>query len=264
MIRHAGLAVLVLLLCPVFSSLGAGKNKQPDPEWAAITERGRMLAHYDTAAWYATDAVEALKPDKSVAPVYIAKKVESGWEVVFGRLSDKCDRFMVVYQASQGANPKDFTVKKLDPPSEDQEFYLSAARALETASREFGTPRRPYNTYVLPAAQNQFYVYYLPAQRTNGVYPLGADVRYLLSADGNSIVQKRQMHKTIMEFDSEKKPKNAKEIVSGYHTHILSNLPEDSDVFYVLARKPSIPEYVGTTDGRTYEVLADGEIRLEQ
>ena len=261
MVRRTGLAAAVFLLCSVFS-LGTEKDKQPDPEWATITERGRMLAQYDTAAWHATDAVEALKPDKSIAPVYIAKKVDLGWEVVFGRLNDRRDRFLIVYQASQGANPSEFMVKKLDPPSEDQGFYLAAARALETASRDFGKPRRPYNAYVLPAPQNQLYTYYLPAQTTNGVYPFGADVRYLLSEDGNSIVQKRQMHKTILEFDSRKKPKDAVKIESGYHTHVLSNLPEDSDVFYVLARKPSIPEYVGSLDGKIYVILVDGTILL--
>ncbi|SPE44305.1 exported hypothetical protein [Candidatus Sulfotelmatobacter sp. SbA7] len=261
MIRRTHLALLVFLLCPVFS-LSAGKEIQSDPGWAAITERGRMLAQYDTAAWYATDAVEALKPDKSVAPMYIAKTVESGWEVAFGRLNDKRDRFLVVYQASQGAKPNEFTVKKLDPPSEDQGFYLSAAKAIETASQDFGKPGRPYNTYVLPAPKDQLYVYYLPAQTTDGVYPMGADVRYLLSEGGNSIVEKRQMHKTILEFDVQDASGKMKKIESGIHTHVLSNVPEDSDVFYVLARKPSIPEYVGTLDGKIYVILVDGTILL--
>jgi hypothetical protein len=176
-------------------------------------------------------------------------------------LNDKRDRFLIVYQASQGAKPNEFTVKKLDPPSEDQGFYLVAAKAIETASQDFGKPDRPYNTYVLPAPKNQLYVYYLPAQTTDGVYPMGADVRYLLSDDGNSIVEKRQMHKTILEFDMRNATEKTKDAGS-WHTHILSNEPEDSDVFSVLARKPSIPEYVGTLDGKIYVILLDGTILL--
>jgi len=261
MTRRTALVALIFLLCSVFS-LGGEKDKQPEPEWAAITERGRMLAQYDVAAWHATDAVEVLKPERSVAPVYIAKQVEFGWEVAFGRLNDKRDRFLIVYQASQGAKPNEFTVKKLDPPSEDQGFYLVAAKAIETAAQDFGKPGRPYNTYVLPAPKNQLYVYYLPAQTTDGVYPLGADVRYLLAEGGNSILEKRQMHKTILEFDVRDAAGKIKKIESGIHTHVLSNGPEDSDVFYVLARKPSIPEYVGTLDGKIYVILVDGTILL--
>ncbi len=97
MIKRVVVAVLVFLLCLV-PSVASGKSQQPDPQWAAITFRGRLLAEYDMAAWHATDAVEALKPDKSAAPVYIARKIDAAWEVAFGRLDEKRDRFLVVYQ----------------------------------------------------------------------------------------------------------------------------------------------------------------------
>ncbi len=235
---------------------------QPDPQWAAITFRGRLLAEYDMAAWHATDAVEALKPDKSAAPVYIARKIDAAWEVAFGRLDEKRDRFLVVYQASQVGGPKQFTVRKLDPPAEDQGFYLAAAKALVTALRDFGKQGRPYNRYVLPAEKHQLYIYFLPAQTTNDVYPLGGDVRYLISEDGSAVVEKRQMHKTIFEFDMRDTAAKLKKIESGIHTHVLSNVPEDSDVFYVLSRTPSIPEYVGTLDKKIYVIQVDGTIYL--
>jgi len=221
-----------------------------------------LLAEYDMAAWHATDAVEALKPDKSAAPVYIARKIDAGWEVAFGRLDEKRERFLVVYQASQAGSPKEFTVKKLDPPAEDQGFYLAAAKALVTALRDFGKQGRPYNRYVLPAEKHQLYIYFLPAQTTDDVYPLGADVRYLLSEDGSAILEKRQMHKTIHEFDLRDTSAKLKKIESGIHTHVLSNVPEDSDVFYVLSRKPLIPEYIGTLDKKIYVIQVDGTIYL--
>jgi hypothetical protein len=43
---------------------------------------------------------------------------------------------------------------------------------------------------------------------------------------------------------------------------VLSNLPEDSDVFYVLSRKPSIPEYIGTMDEKIFVVQVDGTILI--
>jgi hypothetical protein len=70
------------------------------------------------------------------------------------------------------------------------------------------------------------------------------------------MVEKRQMHKSILDFAIRKGS------VSGYHTHVLSLTPEDSDVFHVLTRKPSIPEYVGTFDKKIYVIQTDGTILL--
>lgn len=50
-------------------------------------------------------------------------------------------------------------------------------------------------------------------------------------------------------------------MAAGVHTHILSDVPEDTDVFYVLTRKPSIPEMIGTRSHKFYEISTDGTIR---
>jgi hypothetical protein len=89
---------------------------------------------------------------------------------------------------------------------------------------------------------------------------LGGDVRYLISADGSTIVEKRQLHKTILDLDYTEKSPTTK-TVSGFHTHVLSDIPEDTDVFYVLFRKPSIPEMIRTRTG-LYEIVVDGTIIL--
>jgi hypothetical protein len=80
-------------------------------------------------------------------------------------------------------------------------------------------------------------VYILPAQTTADVYPLGGDTRYLLSADGSKIIETRQLHKTILEIKNA--PSDTKK-VAGYHTHILTDIPEDTDVFHVLIPKTGI------------------------
>src|SRR5262249_4915324 len=78
---------------------------------------------------------------------------------------------------------------------------LRAARAIDTALHDFQGERRPYNVAVLPAPPDQLYVYVLPAQTKTGIYPIGGDVRYLVRADGDTIVKKRKMHKDIIELD---------------------------------------------------------------
>jgi hypothetical protein len=103
------------------------------------------------------------------------------------------------------------------------------------------------------------YVYIAPAPTVAGVYPYGGDARFMVSADGASILENRRLHKTILEYKPP--PKNAKETpVSGMHVHVLSNVPEDTDVFYVLSRKPLLPEVV-VTDHFLYTVSTDGSIK---
>src|SRR5947209_14217166 len=153
-------------------------------ELAAITDRGRALYEYDEAAWHSTDAVLELKPVKGGFESYIGQKHGDKWIVVYGKLNEKRDAYMIAYEATQGSSPSQFTVQKYDPPREDKGFTVSAALALDIAKNDFGNANRPYNAAVLPAPSGQLYVYLLPAQTVSGTFPLGADVRYLISSDG--------------------------------------------------------------------------------
>lgn len=255
MIRRVSIGILILGLCIA----ATGKDLPASQvELAAITERGRMLYAYDEATWHATDAVLAMKPAEGQVKRYIGQKTAKGWVVAFGRLNESRDRFLVAYEAIEGKSPKEFEVTKFDPPRQDEGFNVTAAKAIDTALKDFRGESRPYNAAVLPGKSPDLYVYVLPAQTTDGVYPLGGDVRYSVSADGEHIIEKRQLHKTILEFKSRpEKPMVRTE--GSVHTHVLSDVPEDTDVFHVLTRKPSIPEYVGTKK-YIYVIATDGTI----
>lgn len=251
--------VIAIVLCA--PSVFAQKSKPlSDSELAQITARGRILADYDTASWHATDAVLALKPAEGAVGRYIARKTDAGWVVVFGRFNETRDAFLIVYEATQGSSPQQFTVKTYDPPQKDTGFFYVAARAIEISLQSFHLEKRPYNTYVLPLDSGQLYVYILPAQTTADVYPLGGDVRYLISADGSTVIETRQLHKSILEIKNSDK---LVKIEGGYHTHVLSDVPEDTDVFHVLRKKPLVPEFVGTKSG-IYIVQIDGTIKREK
>ena len=73
------------------------------------------------------------------------------------------------------------------------------------------------------------------------------------------IIEKRQLHKAIIENRGQLP--NGSTLAAGVHTHVLSDVPEDTDVFYVLTRKPSIPEMIGTSNKKLYEISPDGTIR---
>ena len=248
--------ILILFLC-AFSNVFAQSDQPPATnKLDAITQRGRQLHAYDVAAWHATDAVMALKPENGSFTTYIARRNGTNWTVVFGKLNDARDKFIVVYEAVQDGTPESFKATKLDKVREESGFYVGATKAIQTAKTDFGKATRPYNAAVLPADGKDFFVYILPAQTEAGKFPLGGDVRYKISENGEKILEKRQMHRSIIEFQA---PPTVK-AETGIHTAILDDIPEDSDVFHVLTRNLNLPELI-VTNKFIYQVAADGSIK---
>ena len=157
-----------------------------------------------------------------------------------------------------------FDVKEMTPPKEDTGFYFSAARAIDTSLKDFMEhfegERRPYNVAVLPAEKGQVWVYLVPAPTKPNVLPLGGDVRYLISQNGIKVIEKRQLHKAVIENEPPKQEGNQQ--VAGIHTHVLSETPEDTDVFHVLTRKPEVPEFI-STEHFMFLVDVDGSIKFQ-
>jgi hypothetical protein len=226
---------------------------------AGVTERGRALHDYDQAAWHGTDAFVALHPDTNGLTHYICMKTPAGWEVVFPKWNATHDRLLVAYEAKEASGPTDYTAVKYDPPREGPDDLIAKERALELAIGDFPRQNRPYNSAILPAEDGNFYVYIYPGQTKNDVWPLGGDVRYTISADGKQIVEKRQLHKAILNMQLDP----AKHVVAGMHVHILSDVPEDTDVLYVLTRRPSMPEIIDAGN-RVFLVSTDGSIQVDK
>ena len=237
--------------------------KKPPPtadSLMAITERGRLLAQYDAAAWIASDSLMARRPDPSSLTGYVAQRTNGRWVVAFGRITAGRDTFFTVYEATQAKeNPDRFDVIFITPPRADTGYYVRATRALDSAKKDFGQRDRPYNAAVLERADGSLYVYLMPAQVQNGVYPLGADARYHFSADGRTLVAKRQLHNALLEFTARGDSNHT--LQAGTHTAILDDVPEDTDVFHVLVRQPRVPDYI-VTDAFLYIIDPDGRIRL--
>jgi hypothetical protein len=258
--------MLAILTAFIVITLFDPPDRQEPPtteELAAITERGRDLAGYDAAAWHASDSVQAKEPKAGSVVRYIAHKIDKKWAVAFGRLDDKREKFLIAYDATQGDKPDAFDVKEIIPPKEDTGFYLSAAKAIDTSLKDFMDhfegEQRPYNVAVLPAEKGQVWVYLVPAPTKPNVWPLGGDVRYLISADGTKIMSKRQLHKSVIEVEPPK-DNNNQQVAGGVHTHVLDDTPEDTDVFHVLTRKPSVPGMVFTKQF-VFQVDPDGSIK---
>ncbi|MGB8259081.1 MAG: hypothetical protein WCE75_01965 [Terracidiphilus sp.] len=257
MLRPA-LACLALL-CASAPAHSQVANKDLPAYLAGVTERGRALYAYDQAAWHGTDAFLDLHPSREGLARYVCVKTLKGWKVVFPKWDTLHAQLLVAYEASDEQTPGHFTARRFDPPIEPIEDLAGMERALEAAIADFGSSDRPYNTAILPAPGGDLYVYLYPGQTRDDVWPIGGDLRYTFSPDGKQILDKRQLHKTILDMRFDPKL----QIVAGTHSHILSDVPEDTDVLYVLTRKPSIPEYIAAGK-RIFVVETDGSIRLEK
>lgn len=230
------------------------------PELDAITARGRLLAEYDQAAWHATDALMALRPDPNQLTGYLARRRADGlWEVVFGRLDAERNAFLIAYRAVQrGVGDTSYLATTVSPRESDPDWYARAARALDAARGAFGTANRPYNAMVVPAnGASDWFVYLVPAPTRAGVFPLGGDARYRISADGRTLLERRRLHNAVLEYTGMQK--EGAKAIAGSHTAVLDDRPEDTDVFHVLSREPKLPEYIAS---RSYyfRVDLDGSI----
>jgi hypothetical protein len=253
---------LFLLSCCTALALAEKTAPLSKEQLAEITARGRMLAEYDQAAWHATDAVMATNPKQDSGSRFLCRKNDATWTCVFGHLTP--DKFLIDYEAIQGPSPQEFQIKRYEPAIEDKGFFFAGAKALMAAGADFQktAENRPYNPSVLPGPSDQFYVYIVPAQTKKGIYPLGGDARYVVSRDGNTIIEKRQLHKSILEINPANVPKGAS-FSGGWHTHVLTDAPEDTDVFFVLSRKPLAPESVGAGK-HVYYIETDGSIKVSK
>ena len=257
------------LLCTLLflsaSNVIAQVERPTDSQLADISARGRALAAYDFAAWHGSDAIAPLNPTAANATKYIARETPKGWMVAFGKLTASRDTFLIAYEAirTSATGPYEgFSGIAHPTPVVDTGYFVRASRALDTAMVDFGPVRRAYNVAVLPAPQGNWWVYLFPAPTVAGVWPLGADGRLLISADGKRIIERRRLHNSVIEFSERStRPAPGATTVAGYHTAVLAEIPEDTDVYHVLSRTPKVPEYI-MTDHFIYRIDTDGKINF--
>ncbi|HLQ21861.1 MAG TPA: hypothetical protein VK132_01575 [Gemmatimonadales bacterium] len=236
-------------------------SRIPREELDAISARGREIAGYDAAAWHGTDVVRALNPPTSAVRGYVARRGADGlWEVVFGRQSANADTFYIAYRATQrAAGETTYVAATFTLPEADTDYFARAARAINLAAHAFGRVTRPYNAVALPIdGSEDWFVYLVPAPTRLGVWPLGADARYRVAADGRTVLEKRRLHNAVIEYGPPPE-RPGEELKSGWHTALLADRPEDTDVFLVLTRRPRVPEYI-VSETFYFRIDADGHI----
>jgi hypothetical protein len=161
---------------------------------------------------------------------------------------------LISYEARQ-SGPISYTASKHDPPLEDSDWYVRAAKANVVATYDFRSAlkTRSYNISILPAPGKAWYVYFMPAQTGNAVLPYGGDLRYTISSDGMKILDRRVMHEIVRE------ERFTSDITMNLFTDPLSDRPEDSDVFYAMTAKSRNGTWI-ITPKFLYEATQQGEL----
>jgi hypothetical protein len=227
---------------------------------ADVTARGRALYEYDQAAWHATDAVRALHPPDQLVGRYLALKSDNGWTVVFGHLYVRRDRFLIGYEASEGATLQEFTVINSIPLRKTQLSTLRLPRPSTLRGTTFkvksGHTTLPFSLPIESALclrdPSPDEDWDLPTWRRCPLSHNGGRQGYC----GEMSTPQRDSRGSA-EFHTE----GCSIPAGGIHTHILSDVPEDTDVFHVLTRQPPRPEFIGTPNKKFYEISVDGTIR---
>jgi hypothetical protein len=239
---------------------GADIHKRDKPadeaELAGITSRGRAIADYDQVAWHATDAVLALPGANDKIGMYIGRQTAKGWVVAFGKLNEKKDAFLLAFETEPTGDVLKPHVIVHTPIIEDRGEWLNEARAFEVARSVKPHTSRQYNGTVLQLGDKSWYVYFYPAQTTFETYPVGGDMRYLVSNDGLTILETRHLHATEVVELGMKLPGGDHPALTA-HDKALYDSPEDTDVANVLMMG-GIPMVVAG-EKFVYTISADGK-----
>ena len=227
-----------------------------------ITKRGKDLYEYDKACSQATDALLAQVKSAASFKLFVAYPEHDLWHVAFGSMSDDGESFLVAYEATLKPN-KPVEIKSYDIFKLDKGEFLKRAQALTACQAKMKSTGPLMNYAAIPneSDKKSYWVYQFPGTTEPGVYLLGGDVRYLVSNSDHKILETRQMHHSVIPWPKRGDLPNDAHLQGGCHSAIVADVPEDTDVFHVLLRKPQLPEYIATANW-IFCVEVDGSIRL--
>jgi hypothetical protein len=193
------------------------------------------------------------KPDRSPTGLYFAIKKDKRWWVYFGRMSDDGNNFILGYSyvCPDGRYQEMIEI----PNGEVDAGMLQFARAIKSAFSAIELKYRRYNPNVFREGDDTITVYIAPGNETEDLR-LGGDHKITVSSDGAKVLNVKELHKTLLSFPPADKNKAA-----SFHTHLLTDLPTETDVAAVLLNPSLAPHYVVAEKWIT-RIDKDGKISL--
>ncbi len=249
---HSALLLVLMAAAPPTNvgkpTIAPDEQQQLDQAMA----RGKQIFDYDQAAWHTTDTMLADVKRDDLNGI-------AGWVVV-----PDPKGFRATYFKRNAAGPYGYYTaiwtgqavvdrKILSSPFESalnaQQLAIIAARdaasAIATRDKLMLCANAPFNSVVLPGAENGVIMAYLltPQTRT-GVYPMGG--HHLLQYKDGKEIARRSFSKSCIDIGdpSPKSRKKSVETVAVFVTHLLDPIPTEIHAF--TAYSSAMPLYVAT------------------
>lgn len=261
-IRYLKLTTYLLLGVIIFLSTACASEEIPSEKVInQIIRRGQDIAGYESIAIKATDLLLATKPDQSKLRIYVAVKDNIRWFIYFGRVSDDGNSFVAPYTYScpHGSVEEMREAQDIRVVSADT---LQLARAVKLALNTIisqGANFPSYNTNVFREDDGSITVYITPGNKNPEIILLGGDYKISISPDGLKVLDTTQLHKSILEMPLS--AKDDEKLAGAYHTHILNDLPTETDVAIILLNPQLAPHYI-LGQNRMSRIDADGRITI--
>ena len=160
---------------------------------------GRRIAEQNFALRQALKALESVNPEPSRVTLYITNRRDDDlWRVYFGSLDFPNRRFMVAYEAVQGApGGEEFVVTSHPEDVPADEFVSRAAMALITALNVFEPPQITVYPHVFRESDGRWVTYFLPDLVPPGSMPQQVDSRVVVSPDTRSVLESTRFYAEI-------------------------------------------------------------------
>lgn len=249
-----------LVVRPYSATLALAKEKEPfAEEIARIEKRAELIAGYERASILSSDYLMGRQVDTNGVETWVALFEERMWVVYYGKLSKKEKQFKSVYVvAIPHGKSKEVTMASPRKTSKD---LLTFARAIKIAANEITEPQVPrYNPSVFREIDGTITVYFLPGNTQEGIVLIGGEYKVSVSSDGKRVLNSRKVHNSILRMqehpaDPDDKP------AGGYHTHVLGDLPEETEVA-VLRLHPTLAPHIIVGEKWTFGVDKEGKVFL--
>lgn len=246
---------ILLIFC---RGVSAQETVPSQNEIKRIEDRGKQIANYERAAIRATDLMLTSNPDKSKLEVYVAVNQNNRWMVYFGKITDKGFETDYIYSCPDGQ------FDQMKPEQNDQNisteaFYFAKAVSLagDFIAQEMTSPR--YNTNVFREQDGTITVYFIPGNKEPDTVILGGDFKVSISNDALKVLNKTKLHTSFLKMPL--KEEKGQQTAGAFHTHILGDLPTETDVALIILNPVLAPHYI-TAQTWMSKINADGQITV--
>jgi hypothetical protein len=218
---------------------------------------GRMLYHFDRAAWVSSDALTAKVPKEKLAGAggYIVEQADAQTlRVTYYRGGAADAQAFFVADVRGGKVVQDSLLAQPIALTPEQASLARARQiAVKTAQARDYKPcgARPFNTVALPSRKGgPVAVYLLTPQEKAETYPMGGNYRVIVASDGK-VLAHRPYSVSCLNLPAPK-PEGDATPVGLVVTHLLDPTPTELHVF--ASYSLGVPVFVATRDKKIWKV----------